>query len=781
MRQDESPTLRAEDLILSEETIKATLNDFLPHRSGSIYFPQTLPSGMQGNASAEHTVLAFPEEDKILLPLVLEGRCLGIYLAKGLDPDQASPPFDHLVPLLTLTLENLRLYKLSRMDRLTGLVDNQSFLSALITEIESGRHALGSEPPSYLNGSGLGITSRFAVVLLNIDRFKAFNAAFGYSSGDTILKAVANSLAGFCPEQGHLARLGSDEFALLLPDYGPKKTQSLVQEVAATLQKSPYTCPVSRKSVRLSWSIGSAHYPQNIVGSELRLPGEEQAHLLLEKARRSLRASKKLGGGKAFAYSDVLSSGGTVQRLITADRVSVDIGSLDRAEEGQRFSIHSGFSENPDGSVPAEGPHGEIILIKVERERAIGDVLYLTDPSRPLRVGDRLLLRTSGLSENELAERAEAPASELESRPLDFRRFLEQWRILWSRSSRFCLLLCRPDASRPTGADGPASMAGRDCGQDLLKLLEDAVQGLGSCLGSYGADSLILALKDTAPEQAHRLAQQILDTAWKQGGIALRVGLAYHPCLDYQRFETLTNCRKALEHALVLPQPSAVLFDSLTLTISGDRLFAQGDLTEAKQEYSRALLLDEANTLARNSLGICCARLGQLSQSCREFQHILEREPDNLMALYNFGCASLRIGEAQAAKSCFERCLKLQPDHAFSLLRLGKLTEEDGLLREAEELYRRALAISDSEAAASKAMGSLMMQTDRSEQAREHLHRALILNPQDAEALFLLARLYHQEGENPELTERLARKSLELRPEFGDCAGLLEDILRSQR
>ncbi|MFW6005424.1 MAG: tetratricopeptide repeat protein, partial [Desulfonatronovibrionaceae bacterium] len=61
----------------------------------------------------------------------------------------------------------------------------------------------------------------------------------------------------------------------------------------------------------------------------------------------------------------------------------------------------------------------------------------------------------------------------------------------------------------------------------------------------------------------------------------------------------------------MLSFPHVACFDSLTLTVSADRLFTQGDLFRAMEEYELALADDDSNILARNSLAICYGRLGR--------------------------------------------------------------------------------------------------------------------------------------------------------------------------
>ena len=64
------------------------------------------------------------------------------------------------------------------------------------------------------------VASRVAVVVLDIDRFKEVNATLGHHHGDLLLEQVARRLSIVVPDSTTVARVGSDEFAVVLPDVG---------------------------------------------------------------------------------------------------------------------------------------------------------------------------------------------------------------------------------------------------------------------------------------------------------------------------------------------------------------------------------------------------------------------------------------------------------------------------------------------------------------------------------------------------------------------------------
>jgi len=240
--------------------------------------------------------------------------------------------------------------------------------------------------------------------------------------------------------------------------------------------------------------------------------------------------------------------------------------------------------------------------------------------------------------------------------------------------------------------------------------------------------------------------------------------VAAHPFLHFTKAEILANCRKALDHALLLTPPQVAVCDTLSLNVSADRLFAKGDLYGAMEEYKLSLLADEANNLARNSLAVCYARLGKLAEAAQLFLEVSRREPKNIMARYNYGYSCLRLKDLTRAAKAFRGCLKRDGTHVFSLVRLGQIAEQQGKNAAALKSYRKAAALPGGEPLAARHLARLCLARGEVETARDHLHRAIAHNPQDAQSVALLAGLYLDSGEDPEIAALLARQATALNP-----------------
>ena len=100
---------------------------------------------------------------------------------------------------------------------------------------------------------------RFAVLFLDLDHFKAVNDHFGHARGDELLKDVARRLARKLRNEDTLARIGGDEFVVLLENAAtPADAQRVIDDIAAQF---PCIVADDKATVQVGISIGLAFYP----------------------------------------------------------------------------------------------------------------------------------------------------------------------------------------------------------------------------------------------------------------------------------------------------------------------------------------------------------------------------------------------------------------------------------------------------------------------------------------------------------------------------------------
>lgn len=128
----------------------------------------------------------------------------------------------------------------------------------------------------------------FALIYLDIDDFKPINDHFGHAAGDTVLKAIATRLKVCTRDMDTVARIGGDEFVILLEDTVTATQSIQVARKMVGVVNQPIV--IGAREVRLSASVGVSRY---------RTHGRKAAKLLLAADEAMYRA-KTLGKNRAI-------------------------------------------------------------------------------------------------------------------------------------------------------------------------------------------------------------------------------------------------------------------------------------------------------------------------------------------------------------------------------------------------------------------------------------------------------------------------------------------------
>lgn len=270
-------------------------------------------------------------------------------------------------------------------------------------------------------------------------------------------------------------------------------------------------------------------------------------------------------------------------------------------------------------------------------------------------------------------------------------------------------------------------------------------------------------------------AKRILDQARAAAqGNRVSAGLAYYPCSDFKKSETLLNCQKALLHASFFGEPTAVVFDSVSLNISGDSYFGDGDLARAVREYKRGLKFDWQNVNLHNSLGVALVMMDKFVPAMQSFENALAIDSRNFMALYNLGLAEQGKGRKKEAYQYLEKAVQHYDaeDAEVSMLddlklQLGGLACDLGEHRQALEYLLPWQEKNQRTARAGRVhffIGKACHGLGDNRRAMVELQRALQFNEFDDRAMDLLGKVYFQEGEGDEIALALCQKSVELEP-----------------
>lgn len=182
------------------------------------------------------------------------------------------------------------------------------------------RRYIKSEVDSLIEDARQGTTRNWAMLFLDLDRFKLINDNFGHSNGDKFLIEVSKQLAASLGENDILARMGGDEFVFLLKDFEDEHdVRTKAQEI---LDKFHTPFQVGTNELQTTASIGIAIYPEYIITSEQ----------LMVFADNAMYQAKSLGKNRYVVYSNELLS-------IMIDEIQLE-WDLKKALEDDQFVLH---------------------------------------------------------------------------------------------------------------------------------------------------------------------------------------------------------------------------------------------------------------------------------------------------------------------------------------------------------------------------------------------------------------------------------------------------------
>jgi diguanylate cyclase len=184
-----------------------------------------------------------------------------------------------------LQSENAALAHKAAHDGLTGLPNRGVFEAALETAIKQARIHAG----------------RVATLFLDNDRFKEINDRLGHAAGDAVLVSVAARVRSQLRKHDLVARIGGDEFAVLLaPLHDVRRAEALVASIVECMRE-PIALP-GGGTVVTSLSVGVAIYPDHATDPEGLLSAADAAMYRAKSARR--------GGGRDSAVTPLATGSG---------------------------------------------------------------------------------------------------------------------------------------------------------------------------------------------------------------------------------------------------------------------------------------------------------------------------------------------------------------------------------------------------------------------------------------------------------------------------------------
>lgn len=218
------------------------------------------------------------------------------YLAEGIHAGAD----DYLLKPLSEPLLNAKLSALGRINQMKKELDNanrqlrQQSTQDSLTGLHNRRwldHALQKEWSRQRREQ-----SELAVLMIDIDYFKAYNDSYGHQQGDHCLREVS-ALLSQCLKRSHdqLARYGGEEFIAILPGTSLKGAQILAQQMLSAIRTAdiPHRRSDIRAYVTVSIGVSSTHMAADHGGE------------LIEQADQALYQAKHTGRDQQACYGEI--------------------------------------------------------------------------------------------------------------------------------------------------------------------------------------------------------------------------------------------------------------------------------------------------------------------------------------------------------------------------------------------------------------------------------------------------------------------------------------------
>jgi diguanylate cyclase (GGDEF)-like protein len=158
-------------------------------------------------------------------------------------------------------------------DALTGVANRRHLYERAQAEIATMRRKRG----------------QLAVIMFDIDHFKAVNDTYGHGTGDVVLRTIAHVAKGWLRPADLIARFGGEEFALLLPGAGLPEAVAIAERIRSSIAATAIVA--GDLSVQVTSSFGVATFD----------PETETLDPVLSRADAALYAAKEAGRDRVYA------------------------------------------------------------------------------------------------------------------------------------------------------------------------------------------------------------------------------------------------------------------------------------------------------------------------------------------------------------------------------------------------------------------------------------------------------------------------------------------------
>ena len=344
--------------------------------------------------------------------------------------------------------------------------------------------------------------------------------------------------------------------------------------------------------------------------------------------------------------------------------------------------------------------------------------------------------------------------------------FVEQALTQMDASANFSAMLIRIDE---VALEDPATSGSLET--DVLVQVAEKVDQL--CKREHGVWGLLeaglfgslFAEKDATATQ--HVGRKLRKNLSKNGRTTVSIGIAVYPTLHFQNNQIFENARKALDHAAFFGPDSMVVFDAVSLNISGDKLYDQGNVKDAAAEFKTAIRLDPANVNVRNSLGVSYGVMEELEKALAEFKVAVNLDPKEVLAVYNMGLVNMLLGHKDQALENLLQAGRLDSNIFEVAYQTGRIYLDLKKPRKAKKFLKRAVQLRPTSGSAFSCLGECYAALGMNAKALAAYKKSVTYNSNDAAALSALGWLFEAQGESLEIATLFCKQSVDIAPENG--------------
>ena len=163
-------------------------------------------------------------------------------------------------------------------------------LTDLLTEVPNRRHAMERVESEWKSANRRG--TQFAVVMVDIDHFKAVNDTHGHDVGDRVLKSTAQVMSSTLRGEDQVARLGGEEFLIIARGAVLEEARVLAERVRIVVEENIVEADGYRGSVTVS--LGVAAFDQGFTGvSEMMKAADDAVYQAKNLGRNQVRGARE--------------------------------------------------------------------------------------------------------------------------------------------------------------------------------------------------------------------------------------------------------------------------------------------------------------------------------------------------------------------------------------------------------------------------------------------------------------------------------------------------------